>query len=381
VTTRLLIVVALLAVVGAAGDQRRLKMFVSDLQLSHGPNMLPIAFESLYAATLGDQLHIVGLDEAHRARHLAIDGRGEFMVAAAELPLIEVTGLAACDGALVVSGATAGDRPKVLRVKPAGQVAWRAEVPAGKPLQYWPRPICAAGTTWLFSTTSGARTAMRLIEVSGERLSAPLTFALDDDTLNIDVLADAEGVLVARVHANGQRMELVRISDGRVRVRIDVEATRPTAPSLAHVGDRVALAWVAEPREPHLQWFDMQLKPLGASTVLPIPPLSGALASVRLMAAPDGALAIVFRSQEVVGDSRTVHHPDGTTARREPRRMSPLWVAAYNNKAHRLGPPHLIDADAKLYAGDWLGGAIVVGHRGRETHVSVFTRKPEELFE
>lgn len=372
---RLLIIVVLLAVAGAAGVRGSQKMFVSDLQLSHGPNRLPIAFESLYVATLGDQLHIVGLDEARRARHLAIDGRGQIVVAAAELPLIEVTGLAACGRTLVVSGVTAGDRPMVLRVKPDGQVAWRADVPVGEPLQHWPRPICAADTTWLFSTTSGAHTAMRLIEVIGDRLGTPLTLALDDDTLNIDVLADTMGVLVARVHADGQRMELVRVAGGCVKVRIDVEATRPAAPSLAHVRDRIALAWVTEPREPRLQWFDMQLKPLDASKVLPVPPLSGALASVSLLAAPDGALAIVFRSHEVVGDGETVHLPDGTTARREPRRASPLWVAAYDEEAHRLGPPRLIDADAKLFAGDWFGGAIGFGHRGRETYLSIFARK------
>ncbi len=370
--THLLSIVALVAA-GAAGGQEGQILASFDLQLLHGAKALPIAFESLHAAALGDRMNIVGLDEARRARHLTVDARGEVTGIGAELPLVQVTGLTACGGALVIAGVATDDRAAVLGVAADGQVAWRADVPSGERYQHWPRPVCAAGATWVFSMTSGAHGEMRLVQVAGGRFGAPVSLALADDTDTIDVLGDAEGILVARVHADGQRLELMRVAGARVTARIDVDAVRPAAPSLARVGDAIALAWVTAPSEPRLQWFDARLKPLGVSLALSAP-MRGAVASVRLLATLDGKLAIAFRAREVVDDAGTVHNPNGTVTHRAPRHATPLWIAAYDSKVHHLGPLRLVDADAKFYAGDWLGSVLAMAHRGRDAYLSIFER-------
>jgi hypothetical protein len=95
---------------------------------------------------------------------------------------------------------------------------------------------------------------------------------------------------------------------------------------------------------------------------------------VRLLAIPEAGLAIAFRTWKVVNDASTVHNPDGTVTHREPRRTSPLWIAAYDSAAQRLYPPYLVDADAKFYAGDWLGSALAIAHRGHDTCLSIFVR-------
>lgn len=364
-----------MAVSGAAGGGGRRIVSIVDLNLSPEPIALPIAFESLYAAVLGDRLHLFGLDEVRRACHLTIEGPGTAVGMAQELPLAEVTGATACAGALIVAGVADADRPVVLRLGPGGKVAWCAEIPAGTPLQHWPRPVCAAGATWLFSTTGGTPSVMRLVQADGDRLGEPVPLACADDTDTVDVLGDAAGVVVARVHAGDRRLELVRIAGGRAAARREVDGAHPAAgPSVALVGDRVALAWITEPGSPRLQWFDGRLEPLGAPEVLATPLRPGAVRSVRLLAAQDGALAVVFRSQEIVGDGGTVHQPDGTVVRREPRRTAPAHLAAYDTSAHRLGPLHLIDADAKLLAGGWLGRRLVIAHRGGSTRVSIYAR-------
>src|SRR5437763_564805 len=108
-----------------------------DFRLSHGPKALPVAFESLQAAALGDQLNIVGLDEVRHTRLLRVDTRGEVIGTGMELPLVEVTGLTACGGTLVVTGVTVGDSAVILGVSADGQVIWRADVPATGRFQHW----------------------------------------------------------------------------------------------------------------------------------------------------------------------------------------------------------------------------------------------------
>lgn len=365
------VVVALTAAAGAA-DGREEKAVSTDL-LAQPAKELPIAFESLYAAALGDRLHVVGLDDARRARRLTIDAGGQAAAAPGELPLVEITGVAACGGALVVTGVEAGDRAVALGLGPDGAAAWRVELKTDERFQHWPRPVCVAGAPWLWSTT---RAALTLVDVAGGRLGAARSIALGDDTGAVDVLAEGDGVVVARVHGSGEdRLELVRIAGGRVVARADVARGTSGAPSLAHAGGAIALAWIDEPgRAARLAWFDAQLNPLGAPEALPAPPSAGALAGVGLLAASDGALAIVERAH-VIGDAAVVHHPDGAAARRGPPAAWPLWIAAYDRAAHRLAPLHLVDADARLYAGGWLGATLALAHRGSKARVSLFTRR------
>ena len=375
--SRLLSIVALLAAAGAAGGQEGRTLTNFDFRLSRGPRGLPVAFESLHAAAFGDRLNIVGLDEARRVRRLAVNERGQVVGASIELPIVEVTGMAVCGGALVVTGVNADDHATALGLTDDGRLLWHADMPSAERYKHWPRPVCADGVTWLFSTSGGAHSAMRVVEVTGGRLGAQVLLALPDDSDTIDVLGDAEGALVARVHADGQRLELMRVTGDRVTARVDVHAARPVAPSVALVGDAIALAWVTAPNEPHMQWFDKKLNPVGAPALLPAPSWS-AVTGVRLLAALDGRLAVAFRGHQIIGDAATVRNPDGTLTRQEPRRASPLWIAAYDRQVHNIRPPHLVDADAKLYAGAWLGSHLAIAHRGRDTQLSVFARSADQ---
>ena len=345
-----------------------------ELQTLREPKALPIAFASLHAAALGDQLHVVGLDEHRRARHLGVDARGEISGTDAELPLVEITSVAACGDTIVVAGVAVGDLAVVLGVSPQGRIVWQADIPAAEQYQHWPRPVCAAGSIWVFSMAGGTRHAMRLVQVADGRVREPISLAIADDSDTIDVLGDAEGILIARTHADGQRLELMRVVDDRVTVRVDVAAAeRPVAPSLARVGEAIALAWLSAPSEPRLQLFDARLKPLGAAVRLLSAP-QPAVTSVGLLTVPEVGLAFAFQATKVVSDARTVHNPDGTVTHHGPRRTSPLWIAMYDSDAQHAGPPRLVDADAKFYAGGWLGDALAIVHCRHDTYVSIFER-------
>jgi len=351
-------------------------MSVFDLKVTQEPTVLPVAYESLYAAGTGDLLHLAGIDEHRRARYLAVNGRGEVAGAASELPLIEVTGLSACGGAIIVSGVTAENRGAVLGLQSAGQLEWSAEVAGTTQFQYWPRVVCSGGRAWLFSITGGASPELCLIEIEGSHLRTPVSLALADDTDAIDVYGDDAGILVARVHGGSRFLELMSIDEGRVTALNDVEAIRPSAPSLQRAEGEIVLAWISEPGEPRLQWFDNQLKPTAPPQVLSAPLKLGSIANIRLKASPRGLLAGFFWSEEVVGDGETVHNDDGTVAQREPRRNSPLRVALYDPGSHQFAAEQLVDLDARLYAGDWLGEALAVAHRRLDARLSIFAPEP-----
>jgi hypothetical protein len=246
-------IVGLVAAMLVADGQGEPILTSFDLHLSRAPTALPIAFDSLYAASFGGRLNIVGLDEDRRVRRLAVDASGQVVGAIVELPIVEVAGMAACGGALVVTGVDADDHATALGLDDNGRLVWRAEVPSAEHYEHWPRPVCADGAIWLFSTSGGAHGAMRLIDVTGGRLGASASFAFADDTDTLDVLGAPAGVVVARTHADGQRLELLRFAGDRVAARVDVDAVRPVAPSLARAGDAIALAWVTAPGEPHMQ--------------------------------------------------------------------------------------------------------------------------------
>jgi hypothetical protein len=343
---------------------------IRDFQLVHGPKSLPIRFESLYVAALGDRLCVVGLDETRHVQSLRGDSRGDAVGVAMPLPFIEVTGIASCAGNLVVAGVTPSNRADVLRVALDGEVEWHGELPPGQ-FQQWPRPFSVADVAWLLSITRLPTAAMHLIELTGEGFGISRSLAFADDTDGIDLLGESTSVLLARVHGDGRRLELVRIASGQIISRIEVEAARPVAPSLSRVNDRIALAWVTEPGEPRLQWFDAELEPLAPSEVLRVPIQQGVVRRVQLMAT-DNELAVLLHSESVVGDAEVVHQPDGTIVRHEPRRTLRLSLAAYDSEAYRLGPCTLVDADSKVWAACWMGSKLVVVHRGCETLLSAF---------
>jgi hypothetical protein len=373
VTARRLARAALLAGLPAAGAEG-LTMPAFDLQVSHRPPPLPVEFESLHVAALGARLHVVGLDGARRACHVAVDVRGQVMAPRAELPLVQLTGLAACSGLLVAAGVTSNGRPAVLGLDGDGQVEWAVEVPAGAGrLQHWPRPVCVAGRPWLFSTTSRPQATFGLTELAGPRLGRALSITLADDTDALDVLGDAHGLVVARVHGDPPRLEIVRLEGDRPVARRDVDAKRPTAPALARVGDRIALGWVTEPGEPHLQWFDGRLQPQGDPEDVSVPPRSGTITRLVLIAAAEGSLAVFFHGERVAGDGREALPAAGEATRREPRRARPLLAALYDVGAGRVGPAQIVEADAKLFAGEWLGDVLAVVHRGADTRMSLLT--------
>jgi hypothetical protein len=343
-----------------------------ELRPAREPTALPVAFESLHAAALGGALHVVGLDEGRHARHLAVDETGHATGPATELPLVEVTGIAACGAGLVLTGVTGGDRPAVLRLKPDGRVAGQADVPTSGRLQYWPRPACAEEAGWLLWTTSGSTPGLHFAELTTNGLATPTSLPLEDDSDGLDAIGMAAGLVIARVHGGDEGLELLSIAGGTISARVDVVTERPAAPSLAHVPGALALAWVERPGQARLQWFDAGLHPLGAPEVLAVPPPPATLERVQLMASAGGALAVLSRCVAVVDDGRRVHQDDGTVVHRDPRRARPLWIAGYDRDRHRLGPAHLVDADAQLHAGAWLDGAAAVVHRGDEARVTTF---------
>jgi hypothetical protein len=334
---------------------------------------LPIGLEALHAAAFGGQLNVIGLDEFRRARHLVANARGEFSGTGTELPLAEVTAVAACGDVLAVTGIAAGDLAVVLALSADGRITWRADLPVADRYQHWPRPVYAAGLIWLFSTIRGERATVRLSQIADGRLGKSMSLAVADDSDMIDVLGDENGILIARTHADGQRLELMRVVDFNITARVDVDAAeRPVAPSLARVNEAVALAWINAPSEPRLQWFDAQLRPLGAPTNLL--DSSRGVTGARLLAMSEDRLAVALRGQNVAGDAGTIVNPDRTVTYREPRRTSPLWVAMYDCNARSLHPLHLVDVDATFYSGAWLGSALAIVHGRRDICLSIFDR-------
>ena len=111
---------------------------------------LPFPFEAsapMVACVAGDRLHVVAADlVAAEVRHISV-GRDGFAGPGVALPLAYPTGLAACDGALIVAGAssTDGSRLPFASVSTArrlcrstcrspGRCSWAdARVPARRP--------------------------------------------------------------------------------------------------------------------------------------------------------------------------------------------------------------------------------------------------------
>jgi len=344
----------------------------SDLEMLRDPINLGVAFESIYAAAIESRLHIVGVDETGGVSHLAVDDKGKLAGAFKPLPLIQVTGLAQCAGSLVVCGVVSGDRAVVLVMDHEGKATWSAELPHLERLQHWPRPVCVNRSIRIVSMTAGEQSTIHVTNVAEKGLGDSVSIELADDTDAIDVIGDDTGVLIARVHGDSQQLEIMRVGDKQITARRDVEAPRPASPSLARSGERVVVGWISKPLEPRLQWFDQELLPLGGPQVLTANDLAGEIQSLRLSSRDDCPLVVFFRGQHVVADGGVVRHADGTVTRYDPRRSLPLVVAAYDSNLRRLGPSHLVDRDAKVYASAWLEDKLAIVHRSDATLLSIF---------
>jgi hypothetical protein len=337
---------------------------------------LPIPFESVHAVALGDHLHIVGVDETRIGSHVAADAGGSTVGRPAALPLTEVIGVTAAIEELVVCGIAQADRASVLRVRPDGSVAWAGDVRGSAPFRMWPRPVSVSGRVWLVAATSGRQPGLLLTEMSADRLGAPITIDLDDQTDGMDVCASGNGVVVARIHGDPPRLEMIRIAGGVIVAHAAIDAVRPTAPALASQGGQIAMAWVTEPGEPHLAWFDDALRSLPIPTALPALSPLAVVRRVRPIAGPAGVMAVLVESSAVVSDAESVRSPDGAHIVRPPRQVFPLQVAAYDIEAQRCGPLHVVDAHTHASASAWLGDLLAVAHRGRDTRISIYAVTP-----
>jgi hypothetical protein len=205
---------------------------------------------------------------------------------------------------------------------------------------------------------------------------APGAIAFTDGTEQLDAVGDDRGAWVARVHGPDRRLALSRIVDGKVASERDVDAALPTGPSLARVGDGVALAWIERPGSVRVRLFDAQSLPEPAAGRLDLPSADGPLDGARLLASADGSLALVAWSRALVSDAKTVRGANGASAEVGPRRVTRLNVAAYNAQDHQFGPLHSLGPNQSIHAETWVKDVFCVVHGGPETgaQLSVFGR-------
>jgi hypothetical protein len=330
---------------------------------------LPVRFESLHCAPYRDALCIAGLDEDRRARLLTVDRDGGLLLDAPDVPLLDVSGVARCGDGLAITGAGPDDRAEVVGISPGGAVAWNTALAAGERFQHWPRPIPGADGCWLVGIAG--RPALRLFEVAPGGLAGDWSIPLADDSGGMDAAAGENGILLARVHGDGRRLELLRFSAGAVQSRVDIDAELPAAPSVAHTGGGIALAWVAENGEARLQHLDSSLAAKGAAQPLSPPSARGIPWRVQLVGG-DAGCAVLFHLREIAGDSGLSRRADGKPVPRPPRRLLPLYLGAFDagtGVPERFSP---VSPDAILYASCWTGGRLAVVHRAAETVLSVF---------
>jgi hypothetical protein len=342
-----------------------------DFQLVHDSIPLPLRFETLHVAETKDRLHIVGVgpDEGRELCHISVGGEGEVADKVTHLDLMQVTGITACSENIFVAGVADNDRSKVIRLAANGEVQWQEYLPPAAQFQHWPRPICLGRTTWLVSVIRQPA-AVWMLELTGGGFRTSGSLSLADDTDGFDAVGNSSEMTFARVHADSSRLELLRIADGELTSQIDVETIRPVAPSLAQLGNRLALAWISAPGAPFVQCFDNRFNPLGKPLQLPEP--RGTVSRVQLIANPKGNCAVLLQMREIVGDPKTEHLPNGRIVHNAPPRTLPLYIGPYDAQTQQVGRFRCVDRDAGVWAAHWIGDRLGVVHHRQETVLSLF---------
>jgi hypothetical protein len=344
---------------------------IRDFRVINGPRALPVNFESLFATSIEGRIVLVGTDEHRQALQLSID---RFVGAATEpalLPLSQITGVASYPDSLIVAGVAEDNQPRALRTTAEGDVMWIEEVPVKGELQHWPCPIPGANPPSMLFVTKTPHRQLHIIEVHEAGFGGSRSFELNDDSDGIDALGSGSDLLLARVHDNSSHLELVRVVPTQISRRIEAAATRPSSPSVARAGDRIVVAWIAQPGEPRWQWFDEELRPFSDSQLLPTPSLPGLVARVQLVGGDDRQCVVLLRYKVPIGDPEDVHLHDGTVVHRKPQFGFPLWLAAYGNDGQRISSFCLVDGDARVYAACWADSGLAVAHRGDRTYLSL----------
>jgi len=274
------------------------------------------------------------LSLATDARRLAPDVKVQL-----DLPL----SLVACGDFWLIAGSS-GEEWKLIAFDDAGRLVHDWTTPS------WTVPLCVAGhPAAVLWADQGARVA---VTHPRDAFGEPTWVALCNTTQMEGVAALRDGVAVVRAGAFDRPVEIIDVSDGKIRARTRIAGTEgAVAPSLAAAGDRLFSLW-AMPGRLMLQAFDAALRPDGAPielTTLRVPhSFDRSFAAAR----SDGRLVVGYVDRERTGVVRAARGAPVTYRKS-------TWAAVYNPTSGSVGTFHAVDEHSEAPC-LWVGDRLVV---------------------
>ena len=310
----------------------------------------------LFAVPLDGRLYVAGLDvSGDDTRLAAVDHQGH-ATPLASLP-IAVTGMAACDGSLIVAGlSTDADvaGAVALAVDSRGRTLWRA------PLRGAARPQLAGVQGRPFAAWDAQdEIVVTPIAPPGGVAPLPTRIRLEDATYALSVCGMGERLLALRLHGPELGLELLLFAEGRLLRRVPVGEPGVKNAALEATPERARVAWLTATGDMRWQSFDVSLTP-GASGRLHT---EGARVTSMGWIADGERVALRLRRltgeyevtgrgesrEPVAGENEAVMLPDGSSM-------------------HPLVPP-----GTRLRAGAWMDDRLFVLHGADGTpFVSVY---------
>lgn len=301
----------------------------------------------MVAASLDGELYVAGLDVSGGfTAVVAVDDRGHAR-RVARLPLA-VTGMAACDGALVVGGgAVEGEDggARVVAVGGDGRILW------GAPLAGEARPLiaCVAGLPYAVWDAADALAVTLLPAPGGSKAaSAPWRVPVADATYALEIDGLGDRLIALRLHGPELRLELLAFADGHVVRRASFGEPRVREAALDVAGQVTRVAWLTAKGEIAWQSFDGALTPESTGGLH----VDGARPTAMGWIA-DGE-RVALRLSRLTGEYEPIGHglsPESTAVVEE------VVMLPGGGSTHRLVPP-----GTRLRAGAWLGDRLVLLH-------------------
>jgi hypothetical protein len=316
----------------------------------------------------GDRLHVVAADlVAQDVRHVSFDGDGASGPGVA-LPLAYPTGLAACDGALIVAGASATDEhPVAFYLDLEGVPTTSFDLPINGSLVRGPAPVClrdGPAVTWETYDGQGTMATVRRLADGAETASLPFPTFTDDAA----VAVTGGRLVLVRVDPTTLELTLLVLDDAARVMATATLAEGVTSVAAVSSGDGMAVAWVDNANRLVAQQLTADLDP-GPEVVVAtvVPPTE--IVAPRL-AATEGAVA-VLHIEQTTGDPLPLTDEAWPVLSHPPRSTTEVVTivlsAGETAESALLEPP-----SAGSGAAGWLGSTLLVVHGAGTPLVSVF---------
>jgi len=325
-------------------------------------------------------VHLLGAEVgADRSRgvgvvHVAVDAGGTLVHGPSQLPLVRVTAAAPAGVEIVVGGLAGDGRPAAVGIAPDGTLRWSAQVPPAAPgdapVVLPPEVVDDGGRALLVYATGTAGTGptrVRLVAAGPGGCIEVGAVDLDGAADGLAVAATPSGVTIAGAGRAPDRLELVRVVDGRVEDRRRLADRRAVAPALAPLLARlpaappaaagILAAWVApDARELRAQPLGADLAPLAPAAPIVTGSAAGRPSSVRLLCGPVGPVAVAWQ----------------LTRRDHRNRVRVEQSVALYDPAGGLGEPVPLAGGGPYAGGGWVDGTLAVVHGSDAPLLSTF---------